>query len=118
MAVNKLRTQFYQGVETNTQKAAFNAKEVCSSRFLLRFLYSCFTLVMFVRWPILRRSSLVSATILLEKQFLVTSTIVILLPLESVSAMFLNICEHFTLGRTEAFPNYALTRYRMSWWRL
>lgn len=28
MAVNKFRTQFYQNVETNTQKAAFNAKEL------------------------------------------------------------------------------------------
>ncbi|CAI2348181.1 unnamed protein product [Caenorhabditis sp. 36 PRJEB53466] len=91
LAKNQFRTNLYQNLETNTQKAGFNAKEL---------LYS----------GNLRQLSELEAQI----QKVDAGTI-----REAISRhVYDRDLAAVGVGRTEAFPNYAHVRAGMSWWRL
>ena len=90
-AKNTLRTRFYQKLETNANKAAFNAKEV---------LYT---------------GSARSLGQIDEELSKVDKGAV----REAVSRhVYDRDVVASGVGRTEAWPNYATLRYGMSWWRL
>ncbi|ULT99653.1 hypothetical protein L5515_003603 [Caenorhabditis briggsae] len=91
MAKNKLRTSLYQNLETNTQKAGFNAKEL---------LYT----------GNLRQLSDLEAQIQKIDAGVVREAISRHVYDRDLAAV--------GVGRTEAFPNYAHVRAGMSWWRL
>lgn len=88
---NALRTHLYQALETNTQKAAFNAKEILHTGGV---------------------RSLADIEDSLEK---LDKTAV----REAVSRhVYDRDIAASGVGRTEAWPNYAQLRYGMSWWKL
>ncbi|CAI4227895.1 unnamed protein product [Auanema sp. JU1783] len=91
LARNKLRTKFYESVETNTQKAQFNAKELLYTG-NVRSLAEVEEAISRIDHNAVREA--VSRHVY-DRDFAASG-----------------------VGRTEAFPNYAHTRYRMSWWRL
>jgi processing peptidase subunit beta len=91
LARNKYRTQFYQSVETNTQKAAFNAKELLYTG-KVRSLADVEEAISRIDHSAVR---------------------------EAVSRnVYDRDVAASGVGRTEAFPIYAFVRSRMSWWRL
>ncbi|CAD6197394.1 unnamed protein product [Caenorhabditis auriculariae] len=91
LARNQYRTALYQNLETNTQKAAFNAKEI---------LYT----------------GNVRSLSEVEEQISKTDHTAIR---EAVSRhVYDRDLAAAGVGRTEAFPPYAFVRAGMSWWRL
>ncbi|CAB3401620.1 unnamed protein product [Caenorhabditis bovis] len=91
LAKNQLRTAFYQNLETNTQKAGFNAKEI---------LYT---------------GNVRQLSELEEQIQKIDATAV----REAISRhVYDRDLAAAGVGRTEAFPNYAHVRAGMSWWRL
>uniref|UniRef100_A0A1I7WYR3 Peptidase_M16_C domain-containing protein n=1 Tax=Heterorhabditis bacteriophora TaxID=37862 RepID=A0A1I7WYR3_HETBA len=113
MACNQLRTIVYQNLETNTQKADFNAKELLYTG-KIRSLAEIEEAIANVDNNMVKRAVCnhvydrdIACAGVGEFQLLFVFCVLCTFD-----------CSTSLSGRTEAFMNYAHTRYGMSWWRL